>query len=527
MTGLQYGVRRVRADELPLFYNAIEVLEHNLAERPDKTALHSVKRSMSFAEVASEVNQVGNALRELEVRMGDTIALLSLDGVPWVTSFFATLKIGAISVGMNTLLTAREYDFILKDCRARILIVHESLYAKLEPILEGQPFLEHVVVIDSESPGATSYTAWIANKSTELEPARTHREDFCTLNYSSGTTGQPKGILHAHKDLALTAEHSGRQSLGISETDRTFAAAKLFFTFGTGGNLIFPWSVGASIVLFAGSPRVARDVVETIARFKPTIFFHTPTGYAMALASPGLLDEADLSSLRLCVSGGERLPPSVWEEWKARTGVTILDGIGATEVYHNFLCNPRDAVRPGSSGKPVPGYEARIVDEEGQDVDAGEVGNLLIRGESIALSYWHQYERSRSAFRGDWFFTGDKYSVDAEGYYWNAGRSDDMLKVGGIWVSPAEVEETLMAHDAVAECAVVGLGDSADLIKPVGFVVLREDVEAGEGFAEELIEYCRREMADYKRPRHIELVDELPKTATGKIQRYKLRNHQR
>ncbi len=481
---------------------------------------------MSFGEAGSEANRVGNALRRLGVRMGDTVALLSLDGAEWVSVFFGTLKLGAISVGINTLLTEKEYAYILDDCRARVLIVHESLWPKIASILDAASCLEHVILIGGSSDRALAYDDWIDGEPNELAPARTHREDFCTLNYLSGTTGQPKGILHAHKDLALTAVLSGQKSLGIQESDRTFAAAKLFFTFGTGGNLLFPWSVGASIVLFEGSPRVASNIFETIERFEPTILFHTPTGYAMALAIPDMERRYDLSSLRLCVSGGERLPAAIWEEWKARTGVTILDGIGATEVYHNFLCNPVDDVRPGSSGKPVPGYDTRIVDDEGVEVGTGEVGNLMIRGESIALSYWHQYERSHASFRGDWFFTGDKYKKDADGYYWNAGRSDDMLKVGGIWVSPMEVESVLISHEAVAECAVVAFRDGSGLVKPKAFVVLRETFDVSAKLADELIAFCREQMAQYKRPRKVEFLDELPKTATGKIQRYKLRKGQ-
>jgi len=471
------------------------MLDRNLSSRSDKTALYSDARTLSFGEAASEANRVGNALRGLGVRMGDTVALLSLDRAEWVSVFFGTLKIGAISVGINTLLTEKEYAFILDDCRARVLIVHETLWAKIAPILDAASFVKHVILIGGSIDRSVSYHDWIVGEADVLEPARTHREDFCTLNYSSGTTGQPKGILHAHKDLALTAVLSGQMSLGIQESDRTFAAAKLFFTFGTGGNLVFPWSVGASIVLFEGSPRVASNILETIERFEPTILFHTPTGYAMALAIPDMERRHDLSSLRLC----------------------------ATEVYHNFLCNPVVDVRLGSSGKPVPGYDARIVDDEGVEVGTEEVGNLMIRGESIALSYWHQYERSRASFRGDWFFTGDKYKKDADGYYWNAGRSDDMLKVGGIWVSPMEVESVLISHEAVAECAVVAFRDGSDLVKPKAFVVLRETFDGSADLGGELIAFCREQMADYKCPRKAEFLDELPKTATGKIQRYKLR----
>ena len=513
----------MRMTDLPLYYNAVEILEHNLAERADKGALYSLERNMTFQEVADEANQVGNALKKLGVRMGDYVGLLSLDGPEWVTSFFGTLKIGAISIGMNTLLTPAEFDYILRDSRARVLIVHEALLPKIEQIWDQQPFLEHVVVIGQAKGHAMTYADWIAGESSELETAPTHREDFCTLNYSSGTTGEPKGILHAHKDLPLTANHWGKNILGLQESDRTFGAAKLFFTFGTGGNLIFPWYVGASIVLFSGSPRVATNILEMIDRFKPTILYNAPTGYAMALAIPNLTEKYDLSSLRLCVSAGEALPSPIWHQWKERTGLKTIDGIGSTEVYHIFLSNRPEDIRPGSSGKPFDGYELRIVDEEGNEVPQGHIGNLLVKGESVALSYLHQYAPSRHTFRGEWLFTGDKYYVDENGYYWHAGRSDDMLKVGGIWASPMEIESTLISHPAVLECAVVAHRDHSNLVKPKAFVVLNEGYTGSPEQEKELIEYCRTKMAAYKRPRWVEFVDELPKTATGKIQRFKLR----
>ncbi|MDX1520355.1 MAG: benzoate-CoA ligase family protein [Anaerolineae bacterium] len=513
----------MKAADLPLYYNAVDILEHNLAERAEKTALYSLERMLTFQEVSDEANQVGNALKRLDVRMGETVGLLALDSPEWITSFFGTLKIGAISIGMNTLLTPAEYDYIVRDSRARVLIVHESLLPKIEEIRAGQPFLEHVIVIGAGNGPNLAYSDWIAPEPTRLETTPTHREDFCTLNYSSGTTGQPKGILHAHKDLPLTARLWGKNVLGLREDDRTFAAAKLFFTFGTGGNLIFPWYVGASTVVYSGSPRVAANILEMVERFKPTILYNAPTGYAMALAMSDLTEKYDLSSLRLCVSAGEALPAPIWQQWKERTGLDIIDGIGSTEVYHIFLSNRPDDIRPGSSGKPFAGYELRIVDEEGRPVPQGEIGNLMVNGESVALSYLHQYERSRHTFRGEWFFTGDKYSIDDDGYYWHAGRSDDMLKVGGIWVSPMEIESTLISHPAVLECAVVADTDQADLVKPKAYVVLNEDHAPSDQLAAEIIDYCRQAMAGYKRPRWVEFVEELPKTATGKIQRFKLR----
>ena len=513
----------MRAADLPLHYNAVDILERNLTERGHKIGLYSLEREMSFQQVADEANQIGNALRRMGVRMGEYVALLSLDGAEWVTTFFGTLKIGAISVGMNTLLTASEYDYILKDCRARVLVVHEALWSSIESVLDKQPFLEHVIVIGEKKGDAISYRDWIQDESTELDTAPTHREDFCTLNYSSGTTGAPKGILHAHKDLPLTAHYWGVNVLGLTEDDRTFAGAKLFFTFGTGGNLIFPWYVGASVVLFSGSPRQATSILEIVDRFKPTILYNAPTGYAMIMAIKDYKKTYDLSSLRLCVSAGEALPAPLWHQWKEATRLDIIDGIGCTEIYHIYISNCPGDIRPGSSGKPVEGFEVKVVDEAGKEVPQGEIGNLLVKGETTSLFYLHQYERSRTTFLGEWLFTGDKYYVDEDGYFWHGGRSDDMLKVGGIWVSPMEVESTLIGHKAVLECAVVGQTDQSDLIKPKAYVVLQAGYSGSEALASELIEYCVEQMAGYKRPRWIEFVDELPKTATGKIQRFKLR----
>jgi len=514
----------MKAADLPLHYNAVDILERNLAERAEKVALYSLEREMTFRQVSDEANQVGNALKKLDVQMADVVGILSLDCLEWVTSFFGALKIGAVAMGLNTLLKPHEYAYMLRDSRARLLIVHEKLLPAIEQIRDEAYFLKHVIVIGQAGrKGDQSYRDWIGGGGTELDPAPTHRDDYCSLNYSSGTTGEPKGILHAHKDYPLTSQLWGMEVLGLREDDRTYAAAKLFFTFGLGGNLIFPWYAGASVVLFAGPPRIATNVLEIIDRFRPTILYNAPTGFAATLAVEDFTQKYDLSSLRLCVSAGESLPAPIWQAWKEKTRVDIIDGIGSTENFHIFLSNRPGDIRPGSSGKPFPGYELKIVDDEGNGVPRGEIGNLLVKGETAALSYLHNYERSQRTFLGEWLFTGDKYFIDEDGYYWHAGRSDDMLKVGGIWVSPVEVESTLIGHPAVLECAVVGQVDSSELVKPKAFVILKQGHTATGALADELIVYCREKMAEYKRPRWIEFVDELPKTATGKIQRFKLR----
>ncbi|MCU0493816.1 MAG: benzoate-CoA ligase family protein [Chloroflexaceae bacterium] len=508
---------------IPTYYNAVEILERNLPERAGKVALYSAARCLSFGEVAAEVNQVGHALKALGIRFGDYVAILAPDSPEWVTVFFATLKIGAVHVGLNTLLKPQEYAYMLRDSRTRALVVHQALLPAILEIREQLPQLEHVIVIGDDVPeGSLRYADWISGQPTELAAEATHRDDICTLNYSSGTTGDPKGIPHAHKDLPLTAQLWGVNVLGLREDDRTFATAKLFFTFGTGGNLLFPWYVGASCILLAGPPRVAANVLNTIQQFQPTILYNAPTSYAALLAMENLGDY-DFSSLRLCVSAGESLPAPIWQGWKERTGLDIIDGIGCTEIYHIFISNRPGDMRPGSSGKPVPGFEVKLMDDAEQEVAAGDIGNLWVKGPTTALFYLHQYEKSRRTFRGEWLVTGDKYRVDEDGYYWHCGRSDDMLKVGGIWVAPTEVESTLLRHNAVLECAVIGMNDGAGLTKPRAYVTLQPGYEPTDTLAEELIAFCREHMADYKRPRWIEFMAELPKTATGKIQRYRLR----
>lgn len=514
----------MRAAELPLIYNAVTLLEDNLRVRGNKIGLYSAERQLTFQAASDEANQIGNALLKLDVRFGDCVGILAPDSAEWVTAFFGTIKIGAVAVCLNTLLQPQEVDYILRDSRLRVLIVHESLLTLIEPIRDQHPTLQQVVVI-GQPKRATDFrfTQWLADQPTQLATAPTHRDDFCSLHYSSGTTGQPKGMFHAHKDYALIAQNTGVELFGLTEQDRTFSVAKLFFVYGLGGNLVLPWYVGASIVLYAGSARSGAGVLETINHFKPTVFYSVPTAYITMLTIPDIAKRYDLASLRLCISAGEALPAAIWQQWQTQTGQAILDTLGCSETFHTFLANRPDDLRPGSSGKPSPGYEVRIVDDAGQDLPSGEIGNLLVKGESIVLFYLHQYEKSRQTFRGEWLATGDKYYVDADGFYWHAGRGDDMFKVGGLWVSPVEVESVLLTHPAVLECAVVGLPDAQAMMKPKAFIRLRPDHNAGNELLRDLLQHCGTQLATHKCPRWVDFVEELPKTATGKIQRYKLR----
>ena len=514
----------MKASDLPIDYNMCEILEHNLEQRADKTALLSEHGTMTFREVSNQVNQIGNALTRLGLRFGECVAILCPDRPEWVTTFFATTKIGGVVLGMNTLLTTEEYDYILKDARVRVLVIHDSLLELVEPILRNHNILSKVIVIGAdEGANYTTFNDWIDSEDNKLEFERTHRDDFCSLHYSSGTTGMPKGVMHSHKDYPLIAQLSGVNLFGLTENDRTFSVAKLFFVYGIGGNLIFPWYVGASCVLNSGPPRQAAAVLKTIETFKPTIFVCVPTVYGAILSLPNFNERYDIGSLRMCMSAGEPLPVGVWNDWKDTTGIEILDTIGCTETYHTFMANRPGEVRPGSSGKPIAGYDVRLVDDEGKDVLDGVIGNLMVRGESTALFYLHQSEKTRHTFRGEWLFTGDQYLRDKDGFYWHQGRADDMLKVGGLWVSPTEIEEVLKEHVSVADCAVVGHYDNVGLLKPKAFVCLQDGVVPSDDLLGQLLKICAKKLDAHKRPRWLEFIGNLPRTATGKLQRFRLR----
>jgi benzoate-CoA ligase len=389
------------------------------------------------------------------------------------------------------------------------------------------------VVVGKAKAGVVSYDELVQAQSPWCEPAETSRDDVAFWLYSSGSTGFPKGAVHLHHDMVYSTELYARPILGIHGEDITFSAAKLFFAYGLGNNLYFPFSVGATAVLYPGRPAPDK-MFEVLATCRPSIFYGVPTLYAamLQLADAGEsregsrgsagLDQA-LSSVRVCVSAGESLPAPIFHRWKEKFGLEILDGIGSTELLHIFISNRMGEVRPGSSGKIVPGYEARILDEEGRILPQGQVGNLLIKGDSAAPYYWNKHRKTTETMLGEWIKTGDKYYQDPDGYFWYCGRSDDMLKVGGIWVAPVEVENALIGHPAVLECAVVGAMDTDELVKPKAYVVLKTGYPASNDLAEELKAYVKESIAPYKYPRWIEFIPELPKTATGKIQRFRLR----
>jgi benzoate-CoA ligase len=498
--------------EIPRDYNAAEdLIGGNLkAGRAAKAAYIDDAGTCSYGELADRVNRFGNHLLQLGLRMEDRILIAMHDSIDWPVAFLGAIKAGIVPVAVNTLLTPKDYEYMLSDSRAKALLVSTPLKAQFEPFLSRLPFLKHVLV--------PPFTELLSRSSSDLKAAPTTCDDPCFWLYSSGSTGMPKGTVHVHSSMRMTAELYARGVLGLKDSDVVFSAAKFFFAYGLGNSLSFPLAAGATTVVMAERP-TPDAVFKRLLERKPTIFFGVPTLYAAMLASPAF-PSRDRLNLRMCISAGEALPPQISKSFKEKTGVEIYDGIGSTEMLHIFLSNRPGDLRYGTTGKAVPGYELRLVDELGKDVKQGELGELLIKGPTAANLYWNNRAKSRSTFVGEWTRSGDKYTQDADGFYAYGGRTDDMLKVSGIWVSPAEVEAALVSHEAVLEAAVVGKEDEQKLVKPKAFVVLKPGKQAS---AEDLQNYCKSKLAPYKYPRWIQFETELPKTATGKIQRFKLR----
>jgi benzoate-CoA ligase family protein len=510
---------------VPRDYNvAVDFMDRRVEEGfGDKIAFIDDNGGHTYGALQNSANRFGNAMLDLGLQAEQRVMLLQLDSIDFPIAFFGAIKAGLVVVPVNTLLTTDDYLYMLQDSRARALVVSAELLPVVAPILEQLPDLRHIIVTGSgDTQGHAGMAATLAGADPELEAATTSADDVAFWLYSSGSTGRPKGAPHLQSDMINTAVLYGLGVLGIRPDDVVYSAAKLFFAYGLGNALTFPMMVGATSVLMAGRPTPG-DVMARIKDNGASIFYGVPTLYAGILADDGIGRDASSPNLRHCVSAGEALPEDVAKRWAERFGVDILDGIGSTEMLHIFVSNRPGDVRYGSTGLPVPGYRCRLTDDAGVDVPPGEVGDLLVSGPSSSPCYWNNREKSIATFEGAWTRTGDKYIQDGDGYYIYAGRTDDMLKVGGIWVSPFEVESALMAHDSVLEAAVVGHADSDELIKPKAYVVLKAG-GGGESQAGELQQFVKDRLAPYKYPRWVDFIDELPKTATGKIQRYKLRD---
>ncbi|MDG2285172.1 MAG: benzoate-CoA ligase family protein [Alphaproteobacteria bacterium] len=501
-------------------YNAADdLIGRNLdAGRGRKTAFIDASGHHDFNEVASRAARFANTLSRLNIGPEARVVLVMLDSVDLVACFLGAIKAGVVPVPLNTRLAARDYAYILGDSRAAGLVVSESL---LETVLaEGEA--PSVVLVDgADGQGHELLSDATKGASDSHRTAATMADDMCFWLYTSGTTGAPKGAVHLHSHLMVTADLYAVEVLGMVESDIVYSAAKIFFAYGLGNSVTFPMAVGATTVLLSGPPDPV-SVCDILKNEKPTMFFGVPTLYAMLLASDQLPGE-DAHSLRLCISAGEPLPVDLLRRWRERIGVDILDGIGTTEMLHIFVSNRFGEVTPGATGRAVPGYEVRLIDEEGGVCGPGEMGVLEVSGPTSALMYWNQREKTKDTFRGPWTRTGDNFVMDDTGVLTYGGRNDDMLKVGGIYVSPFEVEGALIKHEAVMEAAVVGHPDQDELIKPKAFVVLNPGVAPSSDLEQALKDFVRAELATFKYPRWIEFMDELPKTATGKIQRFKLR----
>lgn len=509
---------------IPRDYNAAhDLIERNLvAGRGGKIAYIDDRGSYTFDELSKRINRFANVLKRLQVRQEERILLCLLDTIDFPSAFLGAIKAGVIPVPTNTLLTAEDYQHMLRDSRATTLVVSHLLWPHFQEIVDDIPTLRHVILSDEKVPGRLELSLLLSQANDVFSPVETRSDEPCFWLYSSGSTGKPKGTVHIHSSLIHTAELYAIPTLAIRESDVVFSAAKLFFAYGLGNALTFPLAVGATTILMNERP-TPEAVFKRLRQHQPSVFCGVPTLYASMLAHPDC-PKAEELNLRCCPSAGEALPEEIGRQWSARFGVDILDGIGSTEMLHIFLSNRAGDVRYGTTGKPVPGYKVRLVDEDGQPVAAGEIGALEVSGPSSAIQYWNNVAKSRSTFNGDWIHSGDKYSVTVDGYYVYAGRSDDMLKVGGIYVSPTEVESVLMGHEAILEVAVVGRQDDEKLIKPAAYVVLKPGWLASQELAGELKQFVKAHLAPYKYPRWFEFMDELPKTATGKIQRFKLRS---
>jgi len=508
------------------FNLASYMVDRHISEgRGSKAAIVTNGQRWSYAQFATQVNQVGNALRRLGVQEEQRVLLLLPDSPEFAAAFFGAVKIGAVPVPCNTSLRPADYSYFLDETGARVLFVHSSLLPQVQSALSSRPYLCHTIAVGDRCDGYLSWEELLSDSSPVLDAAPTGKDDVAFWLWTSGSTGPPKGAVHLQHDWICCCEYYGRGILDIRESDITFSTSKLYHAYGLGNSLMFPFYAGATTILdsAAHGKTQAGVLLGKISKARPTLFFSVPTLYASMLAETDRLNSYDLSSIRLAASAAEPLPAELFRKWHTRFGSEILDGIGSTEVLHIYISARAGAVRPGSTGQPVPGYKIRVVDESGLDVPHGVVGELMVASESNAPCYWNRHKLSSERMRGEWFVSGDKYYTDEDGYFWYMGRSDDMFRVSGQWVSPIEIESALVEHPAVLEAAVVPFEQTNGLHAPKAFVVAKPEIHADEALARELQEFLKSRIAPYKYPRLIEFVAELPKTAAGKVLRRELR----
>ena len=500
---------------------------HVEAGNGSKIAIETLDKQITYAELLENVNRFGNGIKRLGVERENRILLVAYDSPEFIISFFGSIKTGVLPVPVNTMMTPTDYEYFLNNSRAKVLVIQQEIWQKIKMNKDKFLFLQHIIIIaddkDLLEEEEILFTDLLNEGSTDLTAEWTTMEDTAFWLYSSGSTGEPKGVIHLQKSMEQAYNNYARNILQITEDDRTFSASKLFFAYGLGNGMYFPFGAGATTILLKEPPR-PENIFKTIEDKKPTVFFGVPTLYgSMINYVENTGRKPDLSSIRVCISAGESLPAPYVRKWKELFNLDILDGIGSTEALHIFLSNKQGDITPGSSGKLVSGYDAKIVNDDFIEVETNEIGDLVIKGESITQGYWCNMNENHRKFFGDWMYTGDKYYQDEQGHYWYCGRSDDMLKVGGIWVSPIEIESALLHHEYVLEVAVVAAIKDNGLIHPKAFIVLKKEVEPDDELVRVLQTHVKVHLAPYKYPRIIEFVKELPKTATGKLQRFKLR----
>jgi benzoate-CoA ligase family protein len=512
------------------FNIADEFVSRPAREHPKRLAILGVEREVTYAELDAEMHRAASALGHSGCRPGDRVLIVLPDSLEFIAAFFAAAKIGAIAVPVNSMARTSDYRHFLFDSGARIAIVHSSAWHEFGNAAEPESLDTLVLVGRDERVGKSAagevglWFDWLGRGAGRTETHPTTLDDPAFFLYTSGSGGTAKAAVHRHQDMLATSRGFARGVLGLSAEDRCFSVSKLFFAYGLGNGMYFPLSVGGSTILFPDRPR-ADLILETVARYRPTVFFSVPTFYAALLREAENKPDIDFSSVRLAVSAGESLPAEIFLRFRDRFGLEILDGIGSTEMLHMFLSSRQGQARPSTCGCEVPGYEARILDDDGEAVADGDIGNLWVKGGSAFASYWNIPELTAQSKEGDWVLTGDKFTRDADGYYHYCGRSDDMMKVSGMWVSPGEVENALLGHPAVAECAVVAQMDSMGLTHPIAYVVLRSGItQPGGGLDSEMHAWLRTRLVGYKCPKDIRFLEELPKTVTGKIQRFRLRS---
>jgi benzoate-CoA ligase family protein len=513
-------------DDVPRSFNlASYFVDRNVEEgRGGRTALHGPGGPTTYAELAAMTSRSGNVLRALGLRAEERVLLVLADGVEFVALWYGAQKIGAVTAEAYTFLQPKDYAYYLDYTRARVVVADPTTLERVREAATSSPWLRHVLVVGTQDeelrPGEVSFEALAAGVTDELEAAPTTRDDIAIWKFTTGSTGRPKAAVHPQHSPLLSFDWYARGVLGIREDDVVLPVPKLFFGYARDLAALYPFGVGGAGIVFPERTTPER-IFELVAQHGPTILVQVPTMMAAMVAHPDA-PRRDLSCLRLCTSAGEALPTELYERWRATFGVEVLDGIGSSEAYHIYISNRPGRVRPGSAGQVVPGYRARVVDEQGQEVQDGEVGTLWIEGDTAALLYWNEHEKTKQTFKGDLVRTGDLFVRDADGFFSYRGRSDDLIKVGGIWVAPGEIERCLLSHADVAECAVVGYQEEG-LTLPRAYVVLRAGIAGSDELAQALQEHVRAELSPHKYPRDVRFAAELPKTPSGKIDRRALR----